>query len=217
MGIMIPIMGNISNKTSQSQLLTNALFGKTRQAVLALLYGRTDSSFFTKQILDAVNTGRGAVQRELMNLTEAGIIIREVKARQVYYQANNNCPIFDELKNLVSKINSQTDSLEWVEESLINDRFKISRSILKNFCRRSRIRKLSLFGSVLRSDFNPESDIDVLVEFEPGCVPGFGIIDLENELSRLLKRKVDIRTPADLSRYFRSSVVREARVQYEQK
>jgi uncharacterized protein len=210
-------MGSISNKTSQSELLNAALFGKTRHSVLYLLYGRTESSFYTKQILDAVNTGRGAVQRELRNLTDAGIIIREVRARQVYYKANINCPIFDELKNLISKLISQTDSPKQIEESLINDRFKISQSRLEDFCRRSRIRKLSLFGSVLRSDFNPESDIDVLVEFESGCVPGFGIIDLENELSRLLKRKVDIRTPADLSRYFRNSVVREARVEYEQK
>ncbi len=60
-------------------LLCSGLFGKTRQAVLALLYGRADSSFYTKQILDAVKIGRGTVQRELKNLTDTGIIIREVQ------------------------------------------------------------------------------------------------------------------------------------------
>jgi DNA-binding transcriptional ArsR family regulator len=84
-------------------LLCGGLFGKTRQAVLALLYGRADSSFYTKQILDAVKIGRGTVQRELKNLTDAGIIIREVQGRQVYYRANARCPIFDELKSIVRK------------------------------------------------------------------------------------------------------------------
>jgi len=69
-------------------LLCSGLFGKTRQAVLALLYGRADSSFYTKQILDAVKIGRGTVQRELKNLTDTGIITREVQGRQVYYRAN---------------------------------------------------------------------------------------------------------------------------------
>ena len=86
-----------------NNLLCKGLFGKTRQSVLALLYGRTDSSFYTKQILDIVKIGRGTVQRELQNLTEAGIITREVEGRQVYYRANEKCPIFNELKSIVRK------------------------------------------------------------------------------------------------------------------
>jgi hypothetical protein len=77
---------------------------------------------------------------------------------------------------------------------------------------------LSLFGSALRGDFSEESDIDVLVEFEPGHAPGLlGMARLERELSRILGgRKVDLRTPEDLSRYFRDEVLREAEVQYAQ-
>ena len=82
---------------------------------------------------------------------------------------------------------------------------------IADFCRRHRIRRLALFGSVLRDDFRPESDIDVLVEFEPGHVPGFAFIDLQDELSTILGRKVDLHTPGSLSRYFRDRVVREAR------
>ena len=85
---------------------------------------------------------------------------------------------------------------------------------LADFCHKHHIKKLSFFGSVLRDDFRPDSDIDVLVEFEPGHVPGFAIVEIEDELSRLLKRKVDMRTAGDLSRYFRDRVVREARVGY---
>jgi hypothetical protein len=86
------------------------------------------------------------------------------------------------------------------------------------FCRKHRIRRLALFGSVLRQDFPPDSDVDVLVEFEPGSVPGlFGIARMERELSALLGgRKVDLRTPEDLSRYFRQSVLAEAELQYAQ-
>jgi predicted nucleotidyltransferase len=87
---------------------------------------------------------------------------------------------------------------------------------LEEFCRRNRIRKLAFFGSVLRPDFGPESDIDVLVEFEPCAQVGFfELYDLEQELSRILGgRKVDLRTPEDLSRYFRDEVVAHAQVQY---
>jgi len=89
---------------------------------------------------------------------------------------------------------------------------------LAEFCRKRHIRRLAVFGSALRSDFGPDSDIDFLVEFEPGHVPGlFGIARLERELSALLDgRKVDLRTPEDLSRYFRDQVMEEAEVQYAQ-
>ena len=87
------------------------------------------------------------------------------------------------------------------------------------FCRRHHIRKLSLFGSVLREDFGPDSDIDVLVEFEPEHVPGFiRLAGMELELSKILgRRKVDINTPQCLSPYFRDEVLETADVQYAQR
>jgi uncharacterized protein len=93
---------------------------------------------------------------------------------------------------------------------------QLSRERIAEFCQRHHIRKLALFGSVLSKDFRPESDVDVLVEFEPGRVPGFfRLFDLEEELSQLFGgRKVDLRTPEDLSRYFRDEVVAQAEVQY---
>ena len=87
---------------------------------------------------------------------------------------------------------------------------------ISQFCQRNYIRKLSLFGSVLRADFTAQSDVDVLVEFASGKKPGLGIVTIENELSSLLRRKVDLRTPAELSRYFRHLVLQEAVVIYEQ-
>jgi uncharacterized protein len=83
------------------------------------------------------------------------------------------------------------------------------------FCRKNRIRRLALFGSVLRNDFGPESDIDVLVEFEPGHRLGFAFVALQEELSRLLGRSVDLNTREDLSRYFRDEVECTAQPIYE--
>ena len=91
-----------------------------------------------------------------------------------------------------------------------------SREKIADFCSRRHIRRLALFGSILRDDFGPESDVDVLVEFQPGHIPGFfGLFDMEQELSALFGgRRVDMRTSQDLSRYFRDEVLERAEEQY---
>ncbi len=94
-------------------------------------------------------------------------------------------------------------------------RIPIPRDALADFCRRNGIRRLSLFGSVLRDDFRPDSDVDMLVEFEPGKRIGLlGMAALQNELTDLIGRTVDLRTPEELSRYFRAEVLAEAVPQY---
>lgn len=90
----------------------------------------------------------------------------------------------------------------------------IPKEKIAEFCRKHHIRKLALFGSVLRKDFRPGSDVDVLVEFEPGHVPGLAFFSMEEELSKIFGYKVDLNTPQFLSRYFRDSVLDEAEVQY---
>jgi predicted nucleotidyltransferase len=85
---------------------------------------------------------------------------------------------------------------------------------IARFCRKHHIRRLSLFGSVLREDFRPDSDVDVLVEFEPAHIPGLAFFHMEAELSELLGRKVDLNTPGFPSPYFRDQVMEEAEVQY---
>ena len=89
------------------------------------------------------------------------------------------------------------------------------RQELADFARRNQLRRLAFFGSVLREDFGPDSDVDVVVEFEPGARIGLlGMATLEIELSEIIGRKVDLRTPQDLSRYFREDVLAQAEVQY---
>jgi hypothetical protein len=93
-------------------------------------------------------------------------------------------------------------------------RIIIDREKISDFCRRHHIRKLALFGSVLREDFNPESDVDVLVEFEQGHIPGLAFFSMERELSEILNHKVDLNTPQFLSPYFRDQILAEAEAQY---
>lgn len=91
----------------------------------------------------------------------------------------------------------------------------IPQEALAEYCRAHGMRWLAFFGSVLRDDFGPDSDVDVLVEFESGRTPGLlGMSALEIELGEILGRKVDLRTPADLSRYFREEVVGSSEVRY---
>jgi len=142
MGKIIPKVGTNMN----DNLLCSGLFGKTRQAVLALLYGQADTSFYTKQILDAVKIGRGTVQRELKNLTDAGIITREVQGRQVYYRANEKCPLFNELKSIVRKTFGIADVIRQSLEPIAD-----------------KIQVAFIFGSIASGTEQRTSDIDVMV------------------------------------------------------
>jgi len=94
-------------------------------------------------------------------------------------------------------------------------RIDIPKEKIAEFCRRNHIRRLALFGSVLREDFGPDSDVDVLVEFEPQARVGLAFFAMELELSEILGRKVDLNTPGFLSKFFRDEVLAEAQVQYD--
>ena len=93
-------------------------------------------------------------------------------------------------------------------------RIAVPKERIAEFCRQHHIKKLAIFGSVLRPDFRADSDIDVLVEFEPGHIPGLAFFSMEDELSEIIGRKVDLNTPNFLSKYFRDKVLQEAEVQY---
>ena len=99
---------------------------------------------------------------------------------------------------------------------MTRSRVRLDDATIADFCRRHHIRRFAFFGSVLRDDFRPASDVDVLVDFEPGIrITFFDLAEMEEELSRLLGgRKVDMRTPEELSRHFRDDVVATAEVRY---
>jgi len=126
--------------------LAASLFGKTRLAVLSLLFSHTDESFYLRQLARTAGVGLGALQRELKQLSDAGFIRRREEGRQVYFQANPDCPIFPELKNLVRKTSGVADVL---------------RSALAPLA--DRIQVAWIYGSLARGEERRQSDVDILV------------------------------------------------------
>lgn len=126
--------------------LADLLFGRTRGAILALLYGRADQTFYTRQIAREVAASVGAVQRELENLTKVGLVVRTSLGSQVFYQANRDAPIFSEMHSLVNK----TVGI-----------FSMLRSALRPIA--NRIAVAFVYGSVARQAETAKSDIDVMV------------------------------------------------------
>ncbi len=188
--------------------ISSALFGKTRRGILGLLFSAPEAEFYLRQIVRLSGSGRGAVQRELANLLNAGIINLRRQGRLTLYSANKNSPAYAELKNLMARTSPKLASNRAAHN------INVPQKQLESFCRKHHISKLAFYGSVTRADFSPGSDVDVLVDFETGHVPGLAFFTMQNELSRLLGRKVDLHTPGDLSSRFRDTVVSEAEVRY---
>lgn len=94
------------------------------------------------------------------------------------------------------------------------ENIKVPTGEIAKFCQKHHIRKLAFFGSVLGNDFTPDSDIDVLVEFEPDHIPGLAFFAMEVELAGILGRRVELHTPSFLSPYFRDQVIAEAEIHY---
>lgn len=190
-------------------MLARFLLGKTRTAVLAMLYRDPGRAYYLRQIIRGAGGSPGTVQREVRQLVEAGLITCAMQGKQAFYNANRQCPVYLEIRAFLGKaVFSRSPGA-----SAAGNIF-IPRTEIADFCRRNHIKRLSLFGSVLRDDFKPGSDIDVLVEFEPGKVPGWDFFSMQEELSRGLGRRVDLVTPQDLSRHIRDNVVREAQAFY---
>lgn len=138
-GLAVRMKGFTSN-------LSSGLFGATRQAVLALLYSRTGESFYLREIVRLLNGGVGAVQRELAKLASAGIIKREKRGNQVFFSANEECPIFSELKGMILKTAGISGVVLNALEPL-----------------RDKIRYAFIYGSFAQGDERAESDVDVMI------------------------------------------------------
>ncbi|MBI5723007.1 MAG: nucleotidyltransferase domain-containing protein [Planctomycetes bacterium] len=132
--------------TVKGRSLSESLFGKARRAVLSLLYSHVDEAFYLRQIVRAACAGQGAIQREVGRLTEAGVISRSVRFKHVYYQANPECPIFQELKILMVKTAGAAETLR----DALSD---LSGRIIAAF----------IYGSMARGEEKARSDVDVMV------------------------------------------------------
>jgi predicted nucleotidyltransferase len=179
-----------------SDYLSKTLFSKTRRAVLSLLYGHVDDAYYLRQIVRAAGVGLGTVQRELKQLSEAGIIRRIVRGHQVYYQANPQCPVFAEVKNLVVKTVGVGAALQAALTPL-GDRIDVA----------------FIYGSIARSEEHRDSDVDVLVV---GKVTFAEIVSSLNEAQKTIGREINptVYPPAEFrsklaaGHHFLSSVLR---------
>lgn len=142
MGSLLPIMGS----STAIQAPSPSLFGQTRQALLSLLYTRADEAHLQEDLIRLAALGRGAVQRELQFLARAGVVRRTVRGRQVYFQANPDCPIYPELRGLIVKTAGVADVLRAALAPLAE-----------------RIRVAFIYGSVARGAERKASDVDVMV------------------------------------------------------
>ena len=199
----VPILGTIvpNMGTSMDELtIAAALFDKTRRSILALLYTHPDEAFHVRAVARAANAGMGAVHRELQRLAIAGILLRRVEGRQVYYQANRQCPIFADLQGLVIKTMGVADVLRGSLAGLAD-----------------RIELALLYGSLARGTAGADSDVDVLIV---GTISFAEAVAALRPAQEALRREVNpsIYPPAEFSdklasgNHFLTTVIREPHV-----
>ena len=221
--------------------LISHLLGDTRTAILAVLLLRPDEPQHVRELARLTGVSPGTLHRELTALESFGVLRRNAVGRQVFFAANRECPVFEELAGLVRK----TFGLEGVaptavqaaatsltlhspvatygstsvakDAKSVSEKLRISQTKLEALCRKYGITKLSLFGSASRNELTPESDVDLMVEFAPDSRTSlFDITQMQDEFSGALGgRKVDIATPEILSNPFRrDSIVPDLKLIY---
>jgi predicted nucleotidyltransferase len=195
-GTIVPNMSS-GNRTDR---LTSTLFGKTRRALLAIFYTHPEESFYLRQVIRAVSLGQGTVQRELAKLTGAGLLLRNSRGNQVFYQANRESPIFKELQSLVVKTAGVADVL---------------RTVLSRF--HERIRVAFIYGSVAAGTFKTRSDVDVMIvgnvtfaEVTESLRPTQDI--LGREVNPSVYSPVEFQKKLSAGHHFLKSIVKEPKV-----
>lgn len=199
LGMINPEMGFTSVSRSSASI-SDALFPRVRQRVLALLFGNPDRSFFSNEVVALVQSGTGAVQRELASLAQAGLLTLTSQGNQKHYQANMAAPVFEELRVLVLKTSGLVDVL---------------RSILAPWA--GQIEAAFVFGSVAKRQDTAASDIDLMVI--TGSVGYADLFPLMEDAGTRLGRKVNptIYTPAELAKRIKQKNAFATRVLAQQK
>ena len=182
------------------QFARGSLFGHTRSALLATLYGHTDQSFYLRQLIRAVGAGHGALQRELKHLTDMGLIVRRVQGNQVLYQANSQSPIFSEIRSLITKTVGTHDAI---------------RSALMSLG--SQIQIAFVYGSVARQKERANSDVDLMVL---GNAAFSDVVSALSPAQRALGREInptvfpvsEFRSKLAAGNHFLRSVMKEKRL-----
>lgn len=223
---IIPKMGTKASKTAET------LFTKTQRRVLGLLFSHPERSYYVNEIVRYAGAGIGAVQRELERLVSAKLVTVVKRGNRKHYQANRRAPVFEELAGLVRKtLDTGTGSSSGLgmeareagadygaAKGTRRRHLDVPHAKLRELCRRYHIKKLSLFGSAARGEMGPDSDVDLMVEFEPNRAPSFWEAgDMEAEFSVLFgDRRVDFVPPSVMRNpYRRKAISRDLKVLYE--
>lgn len=203
----------------RSKGIAEALFSRTQQEVLGLLFGEPERRFYLGEIVRAARKGTGAVHRELGRLADAGLVTVLATGGRKLYQANRASPVFGELAGLMSKLAGAAPAVRSpVADYDVAPQSAVSRAKLAALCRKYHVRRLGLFGSAARGELAPESDIDLLVEFEAGKAPSYWAEPEMREAFGALfgGRRVDLVPPEVLRNpYRRKSILRDLKVLYE--
>jgi uncharacterized protein len=201
--------------------IAEALFSRTQQAVLGLLFSQPERRFYLGEIVREAQKGTGAVYRELARLAGAGLVTVQAIGGKKLYQANRASPVFDELVGLIAKLAGASPATVLRAPVASYETARppaVPRARLSALCRKYHVRRLGLFGSAARGELAPESDIDLLVEFEPGKAPSlWAEPEMREAFSALFGgRRVDLVPPEVLQNpYRRKAILRDLRVLYE--
>lgn len=196
MGTHVPILGT---KLPGSQV-SEALFGRVRGVVLALFLTRPETALYVREVISLAGVGQGAVQRELLRLTEAGILIRERRGRQVFYRANTEAPVYPELRGLIVKTVGLVDVLR-AALAPVSERIAVA----------------FVFGSFARGTANGQSDVDVMIIGEIGFAEAVAALaPAEETLGREVNPSVypasEFRQRLAAGQHFLTAVLREPRL-----
>ena len=204
--------------------LSDALFSKAQRRVLGLLFGHSERSFYANEIVRAARAGVGAVQRELEGLAAAGLVTVSRVGNQKHYQANRGSPIFEELRSIVAKVlpagrtagltaGPAAPALQQPRAqyavSAKAARLRIPKKEIAALCRKYGVKKLSVFGSAARGEMNPESDVDLMLEFDPASKTSlWDYPAMQDDFSALFDhRKVEFASPEILRNPFRRKTI----------
>jgi predicted nucleotidyltransferase len=203
------------------------LFSKTQRGVLGLLFANPERSYYANEIVRHVKAGTGAVHRELERLAAAGLLTVSRVGNQKHYQANRQSPIFEEMEAIVLKTMEPASRPPAAGAGRLvahevrapylprgkEPALQVPKRRLQELCRRYDVKRLGIFGSAARGDAGRSSDVDLLVEFEKDAQASlFDMARLQEELSRLFGRKVDLATSAILENpYRRRAILKDLR------
>jgi predicted nucleotidyltransferase len=199
---------------------SDVLFSKSQRRVLGLLFGHSERSFYANEIVRAARAGVGAVQRELEGLAAAGLVTVSRLGNQKHYQANRASPIFDELRSIVAKVLPVIAAEAATVPALQQPRaeyavraraakLRIPKKAIAALCRKYGVKKLSVFGSAARGEMKPESDVDLMLEFDPASKTSlWDYPAMQEDFSALFdRRKIEFASPEILRNPFRRKTI----------